>query len=98
MIKSLSIWNSNTTFAEWALSLSNIGIKKAAVLPEPVKKVRKVFFKKASFTTCMCTFIEIPISHIFADSNLVLNQFTLYFLDTFYLPICPLPSASSWKH
>ena len=45
MIKSLSIWNSNTTLAEWALSLSNIGIKKAAVLPEPVKKLRKVFFK-----------------------------------------------------
>ena len=42
MIKSLSIWNSNTTLAEWALSLSNIGIKKAAVLPEPVK----YFFKK----------------------------------------------------
>ena len=44
MIKSLSIWNSNTTLAEWALSLSNIGIKKAAVLPEPIKKLRKVFF------------------------------------------------------
>ena len=95
MIKGLSIWNSNTTLAEWALSLSNIGIKKAAVLPEPVKKVRKVFFKKASFTTCMCTFIEIPISHIFADSNLVLNQFTLYFLDTFICYFVPFPSASS---
>ena len=49
MIKSLSIWNSNTTLAEWALSLSNIGIKKAAVLPEPIKKLRKVFFLKSKF-------------------------------------------------
>lgn len=29
------------TLAEWVLSLSNIGIKKAAVLPEPDKIVKK---------------------------------------------------------
>ena len=32
-----STLSSYSTLAEWALSLSNIGIKKAAVLPEPGK-------------------------------------------------------------